>query len=399
MNQPAGAGGAGVIRSSGRRCDCADGATVTGSPLAVYVHVPFCPSKCGYCDFNSYAMSGDIVERTTRAMISEIECSPLEGRPAKTIFFGGGTPTFIESDQLIRILEAVIKTHPPLVGAEVTSEANPGTVDSPKFEAMRRAGFNRISLGAQSFLDSDLHTLGRVHGSADIERAVSAARAAGFDNLNLDLMFALPSQSMFAWKRNLRQALALKPEHLSLYCLTIEPNTPFYKRNLHGDLEMPDDDAQVRMYEECLLETSKAGLEQYEISNFALPGRECKHNLCYWHGEEYAGYGPGAVGCTQRGAKRVRTTNLKHPDRYCAAVEELQPTAYEREELSAETMRIERIMLGLRLNDGLPVGGLGLSGDVIEALRARNWVSVQDQTLKLTDLGRNFCSEAVLELI
>lgn len=370
-------------------------------PLAIYVHTPFCPSKCGYCDFNSYAMSGEIMERTTRATIGEIERSPWRGRPAKTVFFGGGTPTFLERDQLLRILEAVFKAHPPVEAAEVTSEANPGTADAEKFRAMREAGFNRISLGAQSFLDSDLLRLGRVHRSGEIERAVSIAREAGFDNLNLDLMFALPKQSATAWRANLDRALALNPEHLSLYCLTIEPNTAFYKQHLKGHLELPEDDDQVAMYDECLARMADAGFDQYEISNFAKPGYECWHNLCYWRAEEYAAYGPGAVGCVRPPGREepVRYTNLKHPERYCAAVEAEESTWFEEEPLSLETQRVEKIMLGLRLNSGVDTEDLSISEASVDTLRKRGWIQQEGSTLRLSPAGRHFCSEATLELI
>ena len=379
--------------------------------LAIYVHTPFCPSKCGYCDFNSYAMSGEIMERTTRAIVAEIERSPWRGRPAKTIFFGGGTPTFLAEDQLLRILDTVMRVHPPVDGAEITSEANPGTADAEKFRAMRRAGFNRISLGAQSFLDSDLLRLGRIHKAGEIERAVAIARDAGFDNLNLDLMFALPGQSRHAWRTNLDRALSLSPEHLSLYCLTLEPNTPFYKQHLSGQLQLPDDDEQVAMYEECGLVTAEKGFEQYEISNFALPGRECAHNLCYWRAEEYAGYGPGAVGCVasapiglrplppQAGEDLVRYTNLKHPERYCSAVENGDAIAFEYEEITPDKQRVETIMLGLRLNAGLDMSDLDLSRGQIERLVDRGWIDLRDDVIRLTKEGRHFCSEVALELI
>lgn len=363
--------------------------------IAVYVHVPFCPSKCGYCDFNSYAMQGDIIDRTVDAIEREILSSKWAGRPAKTIFFGGGTPTFLAADQLVRLLDAVRAVHPPLPDCEITSEANPGTVDIPKFGAMRDGGFNRISLGAQSFLDSDLLALERVHKAGDIERAVRAAREAGFDNVNLDLMFALPQQSLVGWRRNLDRALALEPEHLSLYCLTIEPNTAFYKKHLRGQLTLPDDEQQVQMYDECLEKTRAAGYEQYEISNFAKPGRPCQHNLAYWYAEDYAGYGPGAVGCVDQ----VRYTNLKHPVGYCEAVLSGATTAFESEALDEDTRRVERIMLGLRLNDGLTTDGLVLDSNGLTTCRKRGWIDEDPGRVRLTAEGRHFCSEVALALI
>jgi len=369
-------------------------------PLAVYVHIPFCPSKCGYCDFNSYAMSGSIIERTVDATIAEIERSRWRGRPAKTIFFGGGTPTFLEPKDLIRIFQAVLDAHPPLPGAEITSEANPGTVDCEKFTAMRSAGFNRISLGAQSFLDEDLIALGRIHRSGHIERAVSAARDAGFGNVNVDLMFALPGQNPRAWNDNLDRALALETEHLSLYCLTLEPNTPFYKENLKGRLVLPDEDSQVEMYEMAVERTGGAGLAQYEISNFARPGRECLHNLCYWRNEFYAGYGPGAVGFMPDDAGRPRRyTNIKHPDRYSSAAKERQPFSFEEEVLTPENIRLERLMMGLRLNEGLSSNSLDLDLSKVEELRARGWMNYDGERLCLTSCGRHFCSQVTLELL
>lgn len=344
-------------------------------------------------------MTGGILERTSLAIARQILESPARGRPAKTIFFGGGTPTFLEKGDLLRVFDAVLRAHPPLEGCEITSEANPGTVDIPKFEAMRRAGFNRISLGAQSFQDSDLTTLGRVHRASEIERAVGAAREAGFDNLNLDLMFGLPDQSIHAWRRNLERAIALAPEHLSLYCLTIEPNTPFYKLDQKGLLPLPDDESQVTMYDACVANTLAAGYEQYEISNFAKPGFECRHNLCYWQAEEYAGYGPGAVGCLDDGAGPVRYTNLKHPEGYCTAVEQGRSPAFEAERLTVEALRTEKIMLGLRMNRGVAATPLGLSPASVERLLGRDWVVLDGDTIRLTAAGRHFCSEVALELI
>jgi oxygen-independent coproporphyrinogen-3 oxidase len=368
------------------------------TPVAVYVHTPFCPSKCGYCDFNSYAITGDIIERTTAATIAEIQKSPWRGRPAKTIFFGGGTPTFLASEQLTRILKAVMEVHPPTSDCEITSEANPGTVDIPKFAAMIEVGFNRISLGAQSFVPEDLIRLGRVHESTHIVRAVRAAREAGFKNLNLDLMFALPGQTDKAWEKNLELALSLKPNHLSLYCLTIEPNTRFYKAQARGMLHLPDDDIQVRMYETACRMTHEAGLEQYEISNFAHPGLESRHNLCYWHNEEYLSYGPGAVGCFDESEIRTRYTNMKHPERYSDAIEQGTKLWCEHEEIGEESRKLERLMMGLRLNQGVRIPSEDLDLKQLDRMMQRDWIRYQDEVLSLTPAGRHFCSEVIAEL-
>jgi oxygen-independent coproporphyrinogen-3 oxidase len=369
---------------------------LASAPIAVYVHIPFCPTKCGYCDFNSYAGSSEsLVERTVAAQVEEINKSKWNGRPASTIFFGGGTPTFLHESQLIRIFEAVLNIHPPLPDCEITSEANPGTVDADKFKAMRQAGFNRISLGAQSFLDSDLLTLGRIHRSGEIERAVESARMAGFNSINLDLMFALPNQSVHAWNQNLKRALQLNPEHLSLYCLTLEPNTPFYKRQLHGELTVPDEETQVEMYEETLSQMTDAGFAQYEISNFAKPGYECRHNLAYWHGLEYAGYGPGAVGCVEN----RRYTNLKLPERYSVAVEGQLPIAFESEELGPHERRVESIMLGLRLNEGLDLSDVNVDPVGLKNVQESGWLSLSEGRATLTQQGRHFCNEIALALI
>lgn len=368
---------------------------MSDSPLAVYVHIPFCPSKCGYCDFNSYAMSGEIVPRTAAAIRNQILASPNRGRPAKTIFFGGGTPTFLTPDLLLPIFDAVCEVHPPVENAEITSEANPGTADAAKFQAMREAGFNRLSLGAQSFVDDELVRLERVHKASEIDRAVDLAGEAGFENLNLDLMFALPGQSRFVWERNLRKAISLAPEHLSLYCLTLEENTKFYKRHLKGELVLPEDDDQVAMYETACALANEHGYGQYEISNFAKEGRECAHNLCYWRCEEYAGYGPGAV---QR-VGEVRSTTLKHPERYCEAVEAGADLTCEVEKVDESLLRTERIMLGLRLSEGLPSDGLNLPEPSLQDLENRGWVRSENGRLILTPAGRHWCSEAALALI
>jgi oxygen-independent coproporphyrinogen-3 oxidase len=375
---------------------------MSDEPVAVYVHTPFCLSKCGYCDFNSYAMRGEIVQRTVDAILGEIERSPFRARPAKTIYFGGGTPTFLEQDQLLGIFNAVLDAHPPMPDAEITCEANPGTADAEKFAAMRRAGFNRLSMGAQSFLDSDLKQLGRAHSVADVGSSVGLARQAGFENLSLDLMFALPGQSGPRWMDNVHAAIDLLPEHLSLYCLTFEPGTAFHRLLQIGKLNQPDDDAQVEMYEACVEALDRRGYAQYEISNFAQPGEEGRHNLCYWHGEQYVAYGPGAVGAVsgfEGEPDRVRYTNLRAPSSYCEAVESRAPLWEEREPLDPATLRTERIMLGLRLNEGVPATELSLDEAVVKSLAGRGLVEHIEDRVKLTRIGRNFCNDVAAELI
>lgn len=366
--------------------------TSMSTPVAVYVHIPFCPSKCGYCDFNSYAMSGGIIERTAATIRAEIERSPNAGRPAKTIFFGGGTPTFLEAGEQAAILDAVTKVHPPVQGCEITTEANPGTVDADKFRDLRAAGFNRLSIGAQSFDADELRVLDRVHSPDEVVRAVEAARTSGFDNLSLDLMFALPNQNILRWQKNLDSAISLQPSHLSLYCLTIEPATRFYKLHLQGRLQQPDDGVQAEMYDYTVVRARAAGFERYEISNFAKPGMECAHNMCYWRGEEYVGYGPGAV-------ERIgltRTTNMKHPERYCEAVESGSRLACEEESLSEANLRAERIMLGLRLREG--VDPTEFDEGALKGAERKGWITTNGR-VRLTDAGAHYCNQVILELI
>lgn len=368
-------------------------------PIAVYVHCPFCPSKCGYCDFNSYAGLDSLMERTAAATRSEIRASALRGTPAKTVFFGGGTPTSYPPELLLGILEEVLDAHPPIDGCEISCEANPGAVDAAKFASMRRGGFNRVSLGAQSFRHEDLVQLGRVHGALDVGKAISSARAAGFDNVNLDLMFALPGQSLEGWESNVQRALSLAPDHLSLYGLTIEPNTRYGRYWRRGQLDLPGEDAQVRMYDRAVELTAQAGFSQYEISNFALPGRECRHNLCYWRAEPYAGYGPGAVGAILTEGGMARHTNQKHPARYCQAVEDRAGLRCEDETLTGDQHAVEAIMLGLRLNEGIDMALVCEKGEQVAEMAAIGWVELAGERLRLTSLGRHLCTEVTVRLI
>lgn len=373
------------------------------SAVAIYVHTPFCPTKCGYCDFNSYAMEGQIIPQTVEAICKEIDRSPYAGRPAKTIFFGGGTPTIIPAPDLERILDAVRNAHPPIEDCEVSIESNPGTADSANYPALRQSGFNRISVGAQSFSAFDLKRLGRVHSPEQVPRAIDTARRAGFENINIDLMFGLPHQTIEGWEQNLKIATSLNPEHLSLYALTIEPNTRFYKLFHKGVMHLPTDELFVEMLDMAIHTAAAHGYQRYEISNFAKPGFECRHNLEYWRAEEYVGYGPGAVGCVfnESAGERVRYTNIKHPTTYCEAFLKSQESTKwcESEVVNADTLRTEKIMLGLRLKDGIQTSGLNLSEQEIDKLLDRNWAIKENGSIRLTEQGMQFHNDAVLALV
>jgi oxygen-independent coproporphyrinogen-3 oxidase len=270
----------------------------------LYLHIPFCQRKCPYCDFNTYPGLNRFFEPFAAAMVREIRLAgAARGRPpVKTIFLGGGTPTVLPARLLEEVLTACRQSFDVAPGAEITCEANPGTVDAARFAALRSMGVNRLSMGVQSFDDAELQFLGRIHSAGEAEAAFEAARTAGFDNVNLDMIFGLPGQSPETWQRSLRRALALEPEHLSLYSLTVEEGTPFADWARAGRIGYPDSDLAADLYELADEMLEPAGFVQYEISNWARGAvssgqwtvNSCRHNLIYWRNEDYLGFGPGA---------------------------------------------------------------------------------------------------------
>lgn len=258
-------------------------------PLGLYIHIPFCTAKCPYCDFYSLPAAPALLDAYT-ARLESLLLLYAPARPLSTIYFGGGTPTLLGPDRLARLLEAVGKRFPIAPAPEITLEANPTSVNRSLFAALRAAGFNRLSMGLQSANPDELALLGRGHTPAEAARAVEAARSAGFDNISLDLMLGLPGGSEEALFRSIRFAADLSPAHISAYILKVEPNTPFASRQL----VLPDGDSTADQYLFCVRELASRGYAQYEISNFARPGRESRHNLLYWHCEEYLGLGPSA---------------------------------------------------------------------------------------------------------
>ena len=318
--------------------------------IGCYVHIPFCVRKCAYCDFNSFSGYTDqSVTRYVNALTREIRLAPQLPDAASTfvdtIFFGGGTPTAIPADDEAALLRAVLETLPITEDAEITTEAYPGTMDVEHLATLRAAGFNRISFGVQSFDAGLLKTLDRIHTVNEAKSAVKAARSAGFENISIDLMFALPRQTLTQWRETLEQALALETEHLSLYSLIVEEGTGFYTLQQKGRLPLPSDDLAADMYELAVETTEAAGYQQYEIANFAQPGRECRQNLHYWRNEPYYGFGCGAVSYLH-GSRRM---NLKSPAGYARAMEVEANLTLSLETLTAEETMAETMMLGLRL--------------------------------------------------
>ncbi len=381
------------------------------SPLAIYVHIPFCARHCAYCDFNTYVVKSQaaIVLETVDAICRDIERTAAEDetlrlRPVPTIFFGGGTPTFLSGEQLARILRTVRDNFHVLPGAEISSEANPGSSDAAKFAAMRMAGFNRLSIGVQSFDDTLLVALDRFHTADEADNALSAARSAGFENLNLDLMFALPKQTNVLWEASLQRALEYGTEHLSLYALTLEPGTRFERLDAGGKLDLPDEDDELRMYERSIEILAKTGYDHYEVSNFALPGFRSEHNQVYWRNEEYIGFGPGAV--SYSGGRRWKRE--RQPQKYSDKVSQNTDLSVESESLDAVGQLGETMMLGLRLRDGLRLERIrhrfGIDASIyfarqIERLTAEGLLTLDRDTLLLTHRGLLLANTVLSEFL
>ncbi|HZO92051.1 MAG TPA: radical SAM family heme chaperone HemW [Chthonomonadaceae bacterium] len=388
--------------------------TEQNRPLAIYVHVPFCKKHCAYCDFNTYVEKAQsaLVDQTVEAICRDIERAaaemdgrtPLGTRPVPTVFFGGGTPTFLSGEQLAHILDVIRANFAVAPDAEISSEANPGSSDAEKFAAMRAAGFNRLSIGVQSFDDALLMALDRFHTAGEAERALQAAREAGFANINLDLMFGLPQQTLPLWEATLERALALRPAHLSLYALTLEPGTRFERLHAGGKLDLPDEETELAMYERCIAALTAAGYAHYEVSNFAQPGFRCQHNQVYWRNEEYLGVGPGAV--SYIAGRRWKRERL--PLRYVQKVNAGADLSVESECLDIAGALGETMMLGLRMREGLPLQRLrdrfGIEPRTyfaaqIEKLTARGLLVLEEDTLRLTHRGLLLANDVLGEFL
>ncbi|MGD9048858.1 MAG: radical SAM family heme chaperone HemW [Anaerolineae bacterium] len=314
------------------------------SGLGLYVHIPFCQAKCSYCDFNSFAGLEDLFDDYVRGLVRELQW--LEPVQVKTIYIGGGTPTVLPLPHLAQLLRTMQSALALAPRAEISIEANPGTVDAAKLEGLRLLGVNRLSLGVQSFDDEELSRLGRVHGATQAADAFCAARQAGFDNVGLDLIYGLPGQALAAWQGSLGRALDLHPDHLSLYALSVEASTPLAATIARGELPAQDPDLAADMYELAQELLSAAGFVHYEISNWArTPGHVCRHNLTYWRNEAYLGVGAGAH--SWRNGRRW--SNTAQPGNYVAQVLDGQRPVAGEETISPALEMGETMIMGLRL--------------------------------------------------
>ena len=397
------------------------------STLGLYIHIPWCPTRCIYCDFNTYVEAGhDLKARYHAALLREIQetGAALERPMLDTIYFGGGTPTTLASEQLVELVETVktcFRLHPD---AEITTEANPGTLSVDYLRRLRQEGINRLSLGVQSFNDDELVFLSRLHNADTARRAVERARTAGFNNLSLDLIFNLPRQSLAQWQFNLQEALKLEPEHFSIYALIIEPGTPLQRHISQGHLPGPDDDLAADMYAYTMDALGQAGYTHYEISNWAkandrilgwqTPRLASAHNLIYWRNQPYLGLGAGAYG-TLNGR---RWANVKRPQAYITRVETgsgLGPARNEKtfETIDQKTSMTEHMLLGLRLvREGVGAAefesrfGVSLPAQYAPAITFGlerglvEWIETAGDTrLRLTKPGRFLANQIILQFI
>ena len=359
------------------------------SAFGVYIHWPFCLSKCPYCDFNSHVRHAAIDEkRYVRAFTAEIAATAARapGRTVSTIFFGGGTPSLMQPATVGAILDAIGKHWSIAPDAEVSLEANPTSVEATRFQGYRAAGINRVSLGVQALDDGALKSLGRTHTAQEALAAVAIARSA-FDRYSFDLIYARPEQTPEAWAAELKRAIAEAGEHLSLYQLTVEADTPFAALHSAGKLNVPGEDAARTLYDTTQTVCAAAGLPAYEISNHARPGAECRHNLVYWRGHEYAGIGPGAHGRLDIDGERHAIETERRPEAWLMRVESLGHGVVGDDTLLRSQMADEFLLMGLRLAEGIdPARYERLAGRKLDPRRIK--ILQQEGAIELTPGGK-----------
>jgi oxygen-independent coproporphyrinogen-3 oxidase len=368
-------------------------------PLGIYIHVPFCAARCGYCDFNTYVPSSpgqpsDYVEAALLEM--QLARAELGERPVSTVFIGGGTPTLLGAGDLLRLLDGVAETFGLLPSAEVTTEANPESTDPQLLRALRRGGFTRVSLGMQSAAAHVLRTLDRVHTPGRATAAAAEAREAGFEHVSLDLIYGTPGETDGDWERTLDAALGAEPDHLSAYALTVEHGTAMGRAVASGALPAPDDGDQARRYAYADEFLSAHGFDWYELSSWATSAdARCRHNIGYWRSYDWWGIGPGA----HSHVAGMRWWNVLRPAAYAARLREGRSPAAGREVMTDEERALEAVMLGLRERGGLALATLSPSGlRAAELEVSRRRLTIVDGSAQLTRKGRLFADAVIREL-
>ncbi len=373
------------------------------TPRSVYVHVPFCAHRCGYCDFTLVAGRDDLVPRYLAAMRSEFS-SVERPVPVDTIFLGGGTPTQLPPEGLRQLVGDLVERFPPEPGCEFSVEANPADVDGTMAATLAELGVNRVSLGAQSFDADSLQVLERDHSPSDVRVTVERLRTAGIENVSVDLIFGVPGQSLDAWRATLDAAVALEPTHVSTYGLTFEKGTAFWTRREKGQLTACDDGVEATMYELAMDRLPVAGFEQYEISNFAKPGQRCRHNVVYWQGRSFHAFGPGAA----RYLDGRREVNHRSVTTWLTRVERGETGIADREELDPESQARERLAIGLRLVEGIDLATFreetghdprSLFGPALEQHRSSDLLEETNGHLRLTRRGRLLADTVVADCL
>jgi oxygen-independent coproporphyrinogen III oxidase len=382
------------------------------NPLSLYLHIPFCSTKCSYCAFNTYTHLDHLIDAFVTALAGEAAIVG-RGQSVGTIFFGGGTPSLLTPPQYERIFYAINNNFNVIGDAEISLEANPNDLNREYLAALRQIGFNRLSVGMQTVNPNELKLFNRRHDNDAVAQAMTSARGSGFDNVNLDLIYGFPHQTMESWETTLRQMLHLKPEHVSLYALGLEDGTAMKAWVETGRLPTPDDDLAADMYELASEILAAHGYEQYEISNWARPGRQCRHNLQYWLNLPYVGLGPGAHGY----ADGVRYSVILSPQRYIKLMEEtsedfefpLSPATDQAETIQRDGEIAETLIMGLRLTqqgierrtfaDRFGADLLDIHGGTIQRFEDHGLLSVDDERVHLTEQGRLLSNVIFRELV
>lgn len=375
--------------------------------LGLYIHVPFCAQKCNYCDFNSYKIK-EINEK--REYLKSIEREILlykeefKDKEFTSVFLGGGTPSILTADELTILMNSIYDNLKIAKGAEITIECNPGTLNKDKLKRIKELGINRLSMGLQVIQNHHLKYIGRIHTYEQFEQNYREAKSIGIDNINVDLMYSLPNQSFDEWKETLEKIIKLQPSHISAYSLILEEGTKFYDMYLNKEFELNDEDSDIKTYEYTIDTLSKNGYHQYEISNYAKGGCECKHNIVYWKCDNYLGLGPGASGYISN----YRYSNICDVDEYNKCLEGNKKPIEEKNILSKKDEIEEFIFMGLRMNEGIDLNDFynrfnikfqDKYKDILDKLKHLNLIIEQNNRVALTQKGREISNTVFIEFI